>query len=148
MAPFKMGSISMGTLRTEDLLPAFADALIGLKGTQHPIAILCYELTNDPNWACGRPNAMDVLESLTECLNACCPPLVWFGTRPGGGAINFGFWPDWDAINARCTFGASYRSGLEWHLAECIVKMEEQPRGITIMDSGRNVLWSTITDGG
>ena len=139
-AKFQLGSISTGTLLTEDLLPRFADTCIRLKGTKHPVAIMCYELTDDPTWA-DRSNAKDVLDALKDCLNELCPPFVYFGAHPSDGA-DFGFWPNIDELNDCCQNWNTFPAN-EYRLVECVV-ISDGHGNITVMDLDRNILWSTV----
>jgi len=87
---FPLGSISCGTLRPEDLIPAFAAVL-------------------DPNsepatWAkeyypeiTGTRETERLLEELENALSDMAPPFCYFGTIKGDGA-DFGFWPEYDLI--------------------------------------------------
>jgi len=88
--PFHLGSISSGTLRAEDLIPAFAAAL-------------------DPNsefatWAkefypgiTGTRETKQLLEDLENALSDIAPDYCYFGTA-GGDDTNFGFWIDHETI--------------------------------------------------
>ena len=112
MAQFELGSISTGTLRTEDLLPAFTYTMGEL--THDPVSNLskypteamaklwdeAIHLIGTDQWWTLDPEDSGVnglLNDLTDALNELCPPFVYFGTLPGDGA-DFGFWPDRDAI--------------------------------------------------
>jgi len=88
--PFQLGSISSGTQRVEDLIPAFAAAL-------------------DPNselatWAkefypgiTGTRETERLLEDLKIALCDMAPPYCYFGTAEGSSA-DFGFWINLEAI--------------------------------------------------
>jgi len=95
-----LGSVSTGTLRTEDLLRAFADDLedhvranrgchgLGLAAKRKlireaRIASECYEAAE----------ADEVLEQIQEALAEFAPPYCYFGAHVGDGA-DFGFWPE------------------------------------------------------
>jgi len=93
-----IGSVSTGTLRTEDLLEAFASELedhvrankrchgLGLPAKRRLIRE-AYAI--DPE----SDEADDVLADLQEALNDFAPPYTYFGTLEGDGA-DFGFWPE------------------------------------------------------
>lgn len=76
----RIGSISHGTLKTEDLVAVFADTL-------KELAPETYE-----------DMLQDWLEQLQESLEEQAPPYTYFGTHEGDGP-DFGFWPDMEAIN-------------------------------------------------
>ena len=102
MTQFQLGSISTGTLRTQDLLPAFVSALESLSpmGTNHPYLGDAYQIleqgTDDES------EASETLSDIEHELNNICPPFVYFGTLEGDGA-DFGFWPDRDALDEALT---------------------------------------------
>ena len=105
-----IGSVSSGTHRSEDLLPAFADALGELLRKQprslkrreyrtlicQARAALCrLETEQDSNdYGCSVDNFTNDLQ---DALCEFAPPYCYFGTHPGDGA-DFGFWPGDDAI--------------------------------------------------
>ena len=154
-----IGSISHGTLRTEDLLPAFIDELTRLGGTL-PGDLECVkhmEYTNLPSYATSAPedednpfwqseDAMWDMEALTDALQECCPPFVYFGAHPGDGS-DFGFWPDMDALNE--ALNDKRRFGGMAHDERClpeegvIVRISDHGN-VTVMDMDRNELWSCV----
>lgn len=80
--PFKfIGSVSSGTLRSEDLIPTF----LGLLHELEPGRELNYPRESD--------DPMDVVNDLIDDLNNYAPPYFYFGAHPGDGA-DFGFWFD------------------------------------------------------
>lgn len=110
MTTAEIGSISSGTLRTEDLLEAFADALENIvRGEQSEersgeLMAPVYEarelLDKDSDcWTDEEHEAASWLanEDLMDALNEHAPPYCYFGAHPGDGA-DFGFWPCEDAI--------------------------------------------------
>jgi hypothetical protein len=83
-----IGSISHGTLRPCDLIPAFSDALRALRGslpraTYDGIRALRGDMDTD--------DAQDIVNELTDALQEYAPPYFYFGAHPGDGA-DFGFW--------------------------------------------------------
>ena len=97
--PAQVGTIISGTLRSQDLLPAFLDALREL----HVEAYI--QVTTCSPWGCPPSHAQEdeeaewwgeeadwVLQSLTDALNECAPDGCYFGAHWGDGA-DFGFWP-------------------------------------------------------
>jgi len=136
MAQFQLGSISTGTLRTEDLLTAFTEAL-----RQHiPGMIVGGEVVPWPNYSIE-----DQIEQLEDNLNQICPPFVYFGTLPGDGA-DFGFWPDMDDFNESRRLDGNYQGNPEevWHVAENVISHVSDHGNVTVMDMERNVLWSVV----
>jgi hypothetical protein len=95
------GTISHGTLRPQDLLPRFLEALYALD----PKAAEPYGVTPDgfppiPDHALEDEGAewwdtedcAYVLERVTEKLEESAPEGTYFGTLEGDGS-DFGFWP-------------------------------------------------------
>jgi hypothetical protein len=95
----EIGSVSHGTMRTEDLIPVFVEALDDLKESE--------SLSDSPNkeryarldrmlgeieqrmeredYHCSEDAEHD-LESLFEALNEYAPPFCYFGAHEGDGA--------------------------------------------------------------
>ena len=139
MTQFQLGSISTGTLRTEDLLEAFASTLQQFNRT-HPLLGEYLDIHANDAWDSDK--AADLLnEGFFNALQEICPPFVYFGTLEGDGA-DFGFWPDWDAlgdIGAQCVCDICEHQLLEYEII--VVKTKE---AYTVMDMDRNVLWSVV----
>ena len=113
MAEFQLGSISTGTLRPEDLIPAFTYTLGAL--AHNPISNLsqfkskamadtwqnAINIINSSNRrpiAYDHPEIHELIDELQDALQEYCPPFVYFGTHPGDGA-DFGFWPDMNRLD-------------------------------------------------
>ena len=137
MTEFQLGSISTGTLRTEDLLEAF-HSTIAASGTSPALAEDGYIDGGEPY------SAGELLEVYTEQLESLCPPFVYFGTHPGDGA-DFGFWPDMDSLNEAMQYGDVTFHDDERILDEhdAIVQVSDHGN-VTVMDMERNVLWSVV----
>ena len=88
MTQFQLGSISHGTLRTQDLLPVFLETFMALGGNV-PADLECGSYIEYLNWpnpettACDEDDkfwdsedAMWDMEALTDGLNNLCPPFV------------------------------------------------------------------------
>ena len=122
MARFEIGTVSEGTLRTEDLLPAFADALMAfplptiLRSfiSAHKVDQLVRE-ANGFDWDSedAEQNASELINEIAQEINAMCPPFVYFGSLAGDGAC-FGFWPDHDEIQEAQRFGTVYEADREY----------------------------------
>lgn len=106
MNKVSLGTVSHGTLRTEDLLDTFADELE-------------YQVQRDENlyltpsirdallksvWDAREITdfeselAADMVNELIDQLNEYAPPYCYFGSHEGDGS-DFGFWPIWDALD-------------------------------------------------
>ena len=101
-----IGSISTGTLRTKDLLQAFADAL---EQYESPLSIDSMKAIEEARTV--DPDSEDaswlVNEALPNALqNTCTAPYCYFGTLEGDGA-DFGFWPSIDSLEEECSDDAA-----------------------------------------
>ena len=156
MSQFQLGSISTGTLRTQDLLPVFLETFIALGGNV-PSDLECGAYIEYLNWpnpettACNEDDkfwdsedAMWDMEALTNGLNNLCPPFVYFGTLEGDGA-DFGFWPDMEALNeAMQNMGMASESDEEILAEEGVIVQVSDHGNVTVMDIDRNVIWSVV----
>ena len=158
MAQFQLGSISTGTLKTQDLLPYFLETLTA-RGGKIPSDLECGKYIEYINWPAPGTTACDYddkfwdsdeahwdMEALTDALNELCPPFVYFGTHPGDGA-DFGFWVDFDAVDEscarkhhRCTHNPD--TGEIVLEDESVIVQVSDHGNVTVMDMERNVIWS------
>ena len=139
--PFTLGSVSTGTLRAEDLLPAFTNALADLEGNRNRPLIVAADGEIDYE----SERASFLLGDMQDALEVSCPPFVYFGAHPGDGA-DFGFWPDWEALDQ--AMFQKYGEPLildvrgEETLDTTIIQVRDHGN-VTVMDMDRNVLWTT-----
>ena len=155
MAQFQLGSISTGTLRTEDLLPVFVDTLLGIdnsnRGQTHGYPFTYQNAWDsdydaDSYWNSAYPN--EDLEIVSNLLNELCPPFIYFGTLEGDGA-DFGFWPDMDRLNEEIQWVKQTPASDEVVLDDndpnnpIIVHVSDHGN-VTVMDMERNVIWSVV----
>ncbi len=111
----QIGSISHGTLRTEDLIGAFADTLEGLtfingdyysQPENHKERDRLNSLvgeaqdawTEDGTELQDEDSARELVDWLQDALTEFAPPYCFFGAHPGDGS-DFGFWPCHDEID-------------------------------------------------
>lgn len=94
MPKASFGSISSGTMRADDLIPAFAAELAYLDKDDNAFADLIREADETEDY--DSEDAADILEELFEALNEFAPTYGYFGAHPGEGA-DYGFWlhEDW-----------------------------------------------------
>lgn len=91
----EIGSISSGTMRSEDLIPDFAWVLNQLADGKEHIRLI---------WEAGEITDFDseyadeILSELMDALNEYAPPYCYFGSHEGDGA-DYGFWPIWDQLD-------------------------------------------------
>lgn len=96
------GSISHATMRTKDLIPAFADALEWLTSggrnerstKESELLVECDALEDFSS-----EDAQYLLEELFDALGEYAPPYSYFGAHPGDGS-DYGFWllEDWEEV--------------------------------------------------
>lgn len=102
-----IGTISHGTLRSEDLLSAFASELRRIVGKEAAAAgaylsaltgadDCLAEIQESDNEPAG---AQEIICEMIDFLSELAPPYCYFGAHPGDGS-DFGFWPDLDAIES------------------------------------------------
>ena len=150
MAQFQLGSISTGTLRPEDLIPAFNNALTQMHDGHYCDIdeMMDDEAGNAAEF--GKQPSNDELQRrgvdrLMDELQDACPPFVYFGTHEGDGA-DFGFWPDMDRLEEEMRSTTSdFQADNCWTLADDGVIVQLSDHGnVTVMDMERNVLWSVV----
>jgi len=136
--PFQLGSISTGTLRTEDLLPVFAEtvSLLDKNGKYESLITEANEVTN---WDADENGY--ILEELQNALDEYCPPFVYFGAHPGDGS-DLGFFPDYDALEEAKNDGCVH--GDYCFLPDGEVLQISDHGNILLMDSTFNELWSIV----
>jgi hypothetical protein len=89
-----LGSVSSGTLRSADLVPAFLDVLTRYAPERAGALAVAYaQLSLDTE---GDATSY-ILERLFNALDDIAPPYTMFGSHPGNMA-KFGYWPDLDAL--------------------------------------------------
>jgi len=101
--PFHLGTISFGTLRTEDLIRAFAGALD--QGSK-----LANRASKFDPKAASDDEAMWLLEDLKNALEETAPPYCYFGAVEGDGS-DFGFWIDHHLLLEGLVMGDLLRVG-------------------------------------
>ena len=143
---FSIGSISTGTLLTEDLLEAFSSELERLD----PSNLLLMEVSKllgtgaDSLDDDQEEQAGYLLDEITDALNALCPPFVSFGAHPGDGA-DFGFWPDHNGLEDALMYGEFTGEEDTKFLPEDGVYVHISDHGnIAVYDKDRNLLWDCV----
>lgn len=94
------GSVSWGTLRTQDLLRRFASELEEIKPFgEH--GLLNEARTCADDLEAGRPcaDAQEVLSEVMDVLNSAAPDGMYFGATEGDGS-DYGFWSTNDEEDA------------------------------------------------
>lgn len=93
------GTVIEGTLRPQDLIPAFLDALREANPDGYaqlviapfgPVPSYVMDEGDSSGWW-DSEDASALIESLTEALDESAPEGYYFGAHPGDGS-DFGFW--------------------------------------------------------
>jgi hypothetical protein len=89
-----IGSVSHGTMREEDLIPAFTELLKSLDVDKY------LQLIEDcENWMDYEPEEQsELLNGLFDVLNNFAPAYCYFGSHKGNGS-DYGYWVDDDILD-------------------------------------------------
>ena len=108
---FKLGEISSGTLRTEDLVETFSNEFDRLLPENVTSALLeaCEDWLAGKSWneessMLRETDGAALLADLFQALEEFCPPYVYFGASEGDGA-SFGFWVNTEELSRDVTDG-------------------------------------------
>ena len=155
MTQFQLGSVSHGTLRPQDLMPAFLSALADLRqpipGNIEATKYMEYvgdmfttaAIDEDDEFWVSEEVQFD-MDDLIEALNNNLPPFVYFGTLEGDGS-DFGFWPDMDRLEEFIQEEGKITSDpLEVILPQSGFRVlsSEQGANVTLMNMERDVIWA------
>lgn len=135
-----IGVISEGTLRPEDLIPAFLDALdtvrLSRKDRKTASAILKAETERSKAEELTPEQVEEQQEDLWELhglLEQAAPEYCFFGASDGDGAC-FGVWPDWNRLDE------DHRAG-EIGRGDCLPSVGRFAFWLQINDHGNATLW-------
>ena len=142
----ELGSVSTGTMRPEDLIPAFLDVLSDLDGAR---AVEFQQELDADSWDWDSEDASEVLSELFYALDDHAPPYCYFGAHLGDGA-DYGYWPSWDAIESVALDGVvvKVQAGDELPLsdhpdAEYFVACNDHGNA-TLCDRTGQEIWSAV----
>jgi hypothetical protein len=88
---YPIGSISSGTLRTEDLIPAFVSELEYLTGHSTSLTRQIKRAMKEEGYFDSEEASWDLNEDLFGALQEFAAPYFYFGAHPGDGEY-LGFW--------------------------------------------------------
>jgi len=94
---FPLGSVSSGTHSVPDLITAFSRLL-------EPDSDLSFRVWEFRQNCLSAEEAAQLLDDMFDALDEMAPPYCYFGAHPDDGA-DFGFWPNWESIDADIRFG-------------------------------------------
>lgn len=135
MKTLKLGTISHGTMRLEDLIPAFVESLRDVDPESIPVLEYDSKSINDSYW----DDADGVLEDLFDALNEYCPPYCYFGAHDGDGS-DYGVWISWEAVEEASRHEGDVvkvNAGDSWPCAAEILE---------VSDHGNATLWAWDAD--
>jgi hypothetical protein len=140
-----IGSISEGTLRTEDLVSAFSYELARLTNGSpdaHEKAVLQSVETWETEDADYREEmeGCEIVQDLIDALNQYAPTCCYFGTNEGDGA-SFGFWPCMEAVDELPR--VSDPADVEKHLGEECVFVNDHGN-VTLYNADGSVAWDCV----
>lgn len=112
MKTASIGSVSTGTLRSEDLIPALHDELESQLFMQDRTAEnretidqlhAVYGRIQDECWDEAGEFVLpefdsEIVDELCDALSQFAPPYCYFGAHPGDGA-DFGYWPSLESLD-------------------------------------------------
>src|SRR5258705_13781312 len=95
---YQLGTVSEGTLKTDDLLCSFADALRNMSDDRTDKRLARSAIAAAARLGAGKTDGKEeyIREELSDRLGELAPPYCYFGTLEGDGAA-FGFWVDHEA---------------------------------------------------
>lgn len=131
-----LGSVSHGTLRLEDLIPAFKSEFTYYAGKA---ALRRLGLGRPSAAYYSSETATEDLDTLIDALNSIAPAYTYFGAHPGDGS-DFGFWFDHDQ------FEADYQDGEIEDLDKISDAYYKELRGLvcSISDHGNITVYNKI----
>ena len=157
-AKVELGSISTGTLRNEDLLPAFRNELHNLSDGQHPLVELFDRTVETEPWLDwysvdirladiapeDQEYASELVNDLMDALNEYAPPHTYFGAHEGDGA-DFGFWPDMESFDG-CEIVGNHTNEEITIDVDCMLLIEKNDHGnmtVSTVGAGEEI-WSVV----
>lgn len=156
----EIGTVSHGTMRSEDLIPEFTYIL----GRENPEALDALRsdypeifAEMDAEWEEGDSEdfsdpemASRLVDALFDALNEIAPPFCYFGATEGDGA-DYGFWPSLHSLeeDARYKDGViKVNDGDEWPMFDDSIHfvMSVSDHGnVTLYDSRtRKEIWAVV----
>lgn len=154
---FQLGSISTGTLKTEDLLEAFLPYINPESDDAKEAQAVLERIANN-DWPQGVEDweqyqiefdTADLVQSIIDQME--CPPFVYFGAHPGDPA-DFGFWHAVEQLEEALRYrsvpvddsepcGESHENWIE---EENVLVHVNDHGNITVYDMEHNELWSCV----
>ena len=146
MRKIQLGSVSTATLRPEDLIPALADELDGIRSESFLLsdAERFFGVPEDeaPDW--DSEEAGCLLDDLFTALNEYAPPHMYFGAHEGDGA-DFGWWQTGFEDCHKVWVDQGKNGQGSFVDTECRLYVEVNDHGnMTVMKLGGEVIWDCV----
>ena len=149
MAKIQIGSIITGTLRNEDLIPAFADELSVMEMSEKGVTLL-----HEVDKFLGKPDESQpdfdsedagfLVGELMDALEEYAPPHMRFGSLEGDGA-DFRWWPTGFDDCPTTTISEGKNGEGTFVDTECELFVEVNDHGnITVKELGGAVIWDAV----
>jgi hypothetical protein len=146
---YPMGSVSSGTMRSEDLYDAFTSALKDLDPKRYE----AFTEDNQYAWGDDDDTSMDnAVKDLFDILNEYAAPYFYFGVHPSDGA-DYGFWFSEESFEDDCRYGTVHKcselpdmevtKACTWFNAEYIAVVSDHGN-ITLYDLNGEEVWSIV----
>jgi len=146
----QIGTVSSGTLRSEDLMESFASELRHLSDGNHTESgdklLAEVDAIDRENYDYEEEcHVHDLVEALIEELSERAPAHVYFGAHEGDGA-EFGFWPDLDFIGCTTEIVSEGPNGASDMVdIDCQIHISVNDHGNTTVSELRgDEIWSAV----
>ena len=138
MTKVRLGTVIHGTMREEDLIPAFLNELEMLdpdRAASYLEKIPAGALEDPENDWWGSGKALWMLDELFDVLNEYAPPYCYFGALEGDGS-DYGFWIDRNSLREAIAEGEVIH-------VEDLSEVPEDYEGLVLEenDHGNLTLW-------
>lgn len=110
-----IGTVSHGTLRSEDLVETFLDELCRVAPGKY--GALKREARQFLRLDLDDADGSEIVNDLQDALSEHAPPFLYFGTTEGDGS-DFGWWPCMEQIDELETFDDTSAAAAERHVGE------------------------------
>ena len=141
-----IGTLIHGTLRDEDLLPAFADELERVAfppPSDEPFTSLLDDARHPETTITDTYTAADIVHDLMDALQDYAPVHMYFGAIEGDGA-DFGWWPslDFDGCDMR---SVPMNNGSDSIDVTCGIYIHTNDHGnVTVSELRGAVIWAAV----
>ena len=137
-----IGTVIHGTLRDEDLLPAFADELVRVRASDTDHAVLVDDARHPEVFTTDTYTAADIVNDLMDALSEYAPAHIYFGSIEGDGA-DFGWWADLDFDG--CEIVGNHTDTESQIDLSCNIHIHTNDHGnVTVSELRGKEIWSAV----